>query len=76
MNTPNTFTGTVGANIRAELARRGLSQRTLTGVLNISPTGVSKRLAGKTPLDVDELNKIAEYLGIPITALIDGQDAA
>lgn len=67
---PMTTTAAVGANIRAELARRGLSQRTLTNVLDVSPTGVSKRLAGVTPIDVDELGKIAAFLGVPVTELI------
>ena len=62
------------ANIRAELARQHLSQRALAPILGVSATGVSKRLSGITPIDVDELGKIADFLGINAATLI--QDAA
>lgn len=64
----------VGANIRAELARKRISQRQLADLLGMSGTGVSKRLSGITPIDVDELQQIAQFLDVPVSMLM--QDAA
>ena len=71
-NTDQTASRVVGANIKAELARRGLSQRALAGELGIAVTGVSKRLSGLTPINVDELHTIAGFLGVdPMDQLKD-----
>ena len=70
-----TLSSTTGANVRAELARRGLSQRVLADHLGLSPTGVSKRLSGATPIDINELAMIAAFLDVPLTTLLR-EDAA
>lgn len=70
----HTTASVVGANVRAELARRGMSQRSLATKLQISPTGISKRLAGVTPFDVDELATIVSVLGVDVQTLFE--DAA
>lgn len=65
----------VARNIRAELARRGISQRHLTEALGVTYTGVTRRLSGRTPLDVDEVAAVARYLGVPVSDLFIGLDA-
>lgn len=70
-----TLSSTTGANIRAELARRGLPQRSLARHLGLSTTVISKRLSGATPIDVNELEVIAEFLGMTVAELL-GKDAA
>lgn len=60
----------IAAEIRAEMARRKVSQVKIAALLDISQVGVSRRLRGETPLDVNELVKIADYLGVPITHLM------
>lgn len=60
----------VGANIRAEMARRGVAQMTLAAAVGVSQSGLSKRLRGHTPLGVDELLRIAAYLDVPAYDLI------
>lgn len=57
-------------NIRAEMARRRLSQTELAGVLGISQTAVSRRLSGDTRFSVDELLKVAGWLGVPAASLL------
>lgn len=59
-----------GANIRAELARRGMSQRELAVALGVSTTGVHKRLTGVTPIDVNELALIARLLDVDPATLM------
>lgn len=62
----------VSGNVRALMARRGVSQMRLAAVLNLSQTAVSKRLRGVTPWDVNEMGTLAEAFGVPITDLLLG----
>lgn len=60
----------VASEIRAEMARQRIKQRQLSEVLGVSQAQVSARLQGKVPIDVAELEKIAKFLGVPVTNLI------
>lgn len=62
----------IGANIRAELARRGLSQTEFASRMGISQSQLSKRLAGTIPIDVNELANVALALDVDIARLLDG----
>jgi len=62
-----------GANIRAEMARRKVSQTTIANHLGLSQTSVSARLAGRVTFDINEIHAIAALLGVPITALIPSE---
>lgn len=64
-----------GANVRAEMARRNLSQKDLAERLAMSQSGLSYRLAGKTVFDIDELTRVAEVLEVPVSALLAEQPA-
>jgi transcriptional regulator with XRE-family HTH domain len=61
----------VGANVRAELARRGLPAADLAAELGVSCASVSRRLAGRTPFSADELVATASWLGVPLTDLCE-----
>lgn len=63
-----------GRNIRAEMARRGISQTDLAHRLNLSQAAVSKRLRGVTPLDVNELYSIGTLLDVPVSVLMAGAE--
>lgn len=63
----------IGANIRAEMARAGMSQTSLAAVLGISQPAVSKRLLGKQAFDVDELTRVADALGLDPASLLSNQ---
>ena len=71
-----TPTAATGANVRAEMARRGLSQAALAQRLNVSQTAISKRLRGETPFDINELTRIAEVLDVPLDTLLVGIGSA
>jgi len=60
----------VGANVRAEMARRRVSQMALGAHLGLSQTTISKRLAGVTPFDINELAAIAELLHVNVVDLL------
>lgn len=66
----------VPANIRAEAARRGKSQADLAVVLELSRQGVSQRLLGRVPFRIHELQKIASYLDVPLSQLVDEAKAS
>lgn len=65
-----------GANVRAEMARAGISQTSLATSLGISQAAVSKRLRGEVAFNVDELAAVAEVLGVALSALLAEQPAA
>lgn len=66
----NTTVERVAANVRAELARKGITQTDLAVKLNKSQPFISRRLSGRVAFDVADLASIAEVLNIPITSLI------
>jgi len=61
-----------GLNVRAEMARRGVTQSRVGAWLGMAPSAVSHRLTGRTPLDINELVKIADLLNVPLGRLLDG----
>ena len=66
----NTPSARVGANVRAEMARRGITQTQLAGQIGKTQAQLSKRLAGQIPFDVNELTAVAGALGVPLTDLM------
>lgn len=69
-STRNDSAGGVAEVIRAELARRKSSQGDLAEVLSLSQPAIHRRMAGKVAWRVDELNKVAEYLGVPVAEIM------
>ena len=64
----------VAANVRAEMARQRKRQADLGEVLGLTQGAISKRMSGTVALDVDEVGKIAAFLGVPVSSLVE--DAA
>jgi transcriptional regulator with XRE-family HTH domain len=60
----------VASNIRAEMARRKRTHAELASVLNLTRSSMHRRMTGEQPLDIDELHKIAAFLGVPVTTLL------
>lgn len=59
------------ANVRAELARSGVSQREVCARLHLSRTAVSNRLQGHVDFRMQELQGIAALLDTTVGALVD-----
>lgn len=66
----NSYAHRVAGNVRAELARGGVSQSVLARKLQRTQQYVSRRLVGNVPFNVDELDQIAQVLGIPVDAFL------
>ena len=60
----------VASTIRAELARRRIPQTLVAERLTLSQATVSRRLTGEYPFDVDELDVIADLLGMTTAELV------
>lgn len=65
----------IGSNVRAEMARAGVTQVQLAGLIGMSQSMLSARLAGKTAFDVDELARAAGVLGIDAATLMTDPSA-
>ena len=60
----------VAEEIRALLARRRMSGRQLAAALGVSQTWMSSRLSGSTPIDLNDLERIAQVLSIDASNLM------
>jgi transcriptional regulator with XRE-family HTH domain len=60
----------VGANVRAEAARRKVSGSAVARAIGLSQSAMSRRLAGEYPFSVTELAQIALYLDVPVSSLL------
>ena len=58
------FNDVLAGEIRAELARRDITQSDFAKKLGWSPAYLSRRMSGEVPFDADEIDQIAEWLGI------------
>ena len=63
-------TATLAANLRAELARRGMRQGDLAAIWGLSEMSVSRRMNGTTPISADELQKASTAFGLTADDLL------
>lgn len=66
----------IGANVRAELARRGIPQVEISRIIGISQRQVSARILGQVGFEAKELLLIAKELGVPVEQLASLNDLA
>ncbi|MGH2866782.1 MAG: helix-turn-helix domain-containing protein [Solirubrobacteraceae bacterium] len=71
-----TYAELVAERVRAQMGRRRISQHQLADKLGRSQSYVSRRCRGVDPLDVEELEAIAEALQVPIAELIPLPEAS
>ena len=58
----------VAANVRAEAARRGLTQADMARILGVSRMAMSDRYRGRTPWSIDDLEVVSMALHVPVQA--------
>lgn len=66
----------IAGTVRAELARQRKPQNELQDRLGISRASMYRRMTGDAHFDARELVIIADYLGISVGDLFDGQASA
>lgn len=64
------LTRAIGAALREALRRRGIRQEGAAATLGLSQAAISRRLAGEVPWRIEELEALAELLGIPLAELL------
>lgn len=69
---PLTKPETISRNIRAEMARAGVTQAQLAVAIALSQSAISRRLSGEADWTVIELYAVAEALGCDPHALLSG----
>ena len=65
----------VGDNIQKELDRRGMTQQSLADMLGISKQVMHKIVKGSKAINVNELSRIAETLGVTTDELLTVETA-
>lgn len=76
MTTPRGVGDTLAANIRAEMARRRITQSRVAKALGVSQAAVSRRLVGTAAISAVELTQIADLLEVPVAELLGQRNAA
>lgn len=69
-DTRTTPSALVGANVRAEMARAGVTQAQLGEAVGVTQSAISARLRGATPFDINELHAVAAFLDVAVTDLL------
>lgn len=64
------FTQRLATEIKVAMLRRGMTGRKLALRLGVSQTWMSTRLTGVTPIDVNDLYRIAKLIGVSATDLV------
>ena len=67
---------TIAERVTRALDEAGISRIRVAQELGIDRVNVWKRLTGRVPLRIDELQTLAELAGVPVAALVDGTDKA
>lgn len=65
---------TVTSNLKAEMARRSISQAEMAKILGITPVSMSARLRMKPELRISELEKAADYLELDVLIFFQKQE--
>ena len=65
----DTTAETIAANIRAEIARAGLSDGEFAARFGITPMSMSRRLSGATPFTTAEVARAAAFFNVSIESL-------
>jgi len=68
MNTP-TAAG-LAAEVRAEMARQGITAAKVAAATDISPASLSRRLNGTGEFTVAEMFRVAAFLGLTLSDLL------
>lgn len=70
MSQPTPLSVRVAARVRGLAAEQGVTQMQVAEHLGLAQTAVSKRFRGVTPWPLDELERMAELLGVDLPDLI------
>ncbi len=70
------YSQAVADAVRAAMAEKGVSQQTLATATGLKQQYISRRIAGRTAFDVEDLALIAAALAVPIARLMPSEQTA
>lgn len=70
---PQSLAGVVAKRIRVFLAEYGIKQVAVAEAMGMSKAAFSKRVAGKQTMDLDEIELLAETLGVQPGVFLSGE---
>lgn len=73
MPAPESLVQRVALEVRVLLTRRQLRGADLAAALDVSPASISSKLNGRTPFSLEEVERIAEWLNVPLTDLLGAE---
>jgi transcriptional regulator with XRE-family HTH domain len=76
MTQPATLTEAVLGEIRAAMGRQQMTGRAVAEAMGVTHVYVSRRLSGKVPLTLADLDRFAVALSVPVIELIPRQMAS
>lgn len=59
----------IAANVRAEIARKGLTKNEAGTAIGLTQPAMSRRLRGEVEFSASELDRLAVLLGLPVAVL-------
>ena len=62
------------AHLRAEMARAEITDGALAGQLGVSEMWVSRRRRGRTQITIEDLEKLAAALGLPVLSFLPASE--
>ncbi len=65
----------IARNVRTELARQGRRQNEIAKAIGMSAIALYRRMNGKVPWKVSELQTLARELGVPLETLTGSEQA-
>jgi cytochrome c556 len=71
-NTESTLAGRVAGEVRAEMARQQRYGTWMAKQMGMTQSAWSRRVTGDLPFDVEQLDRVAAILDVPITQFIGG----
>lgn len=61
----------LAARVRALISSRGLKKKALAPALGITENQAYTRISGRVPFEADELEPLAEWLGVSLSDLLE-----
>lgn len=66
----------IAAEVRAELARQGMTQRQAAVLVGMTQQALCLRLAGTRSFRAEEIERLARHLGVPVGQFLNSTPVA
>lgn len=70
MSSQHRLSQIAAGGLRAEMSRQRKTSNDLASILHCSQSSASRRMTGETGMDLDEIQTVSDWLGVPIGVLL------